>query len=145
MPVAYTTQASILGEIAQPWLIQGLDDVGSGTLNAVTLAQIILDCSNRVDSYLSGIYSVPFAATPNSPSKAAEYALMFSCEEIYRRRIMTTGETNPYKHICDGIRTILGKIAARAPDAPSFDAGIASGFAPMVVQTIPMALDMSLA
>lgn len=137
--MGYTTQASIAGEISQPWLNAGLDDDGSGEFNTTILAQIIADCSNRLDSYLSGIYNVPFPAP--YPPKAMEYTLMFCCEEVYRRRLQSTSEVNPYKSICDGYRELL-KLMAEG--TISFDVGVLTAFIPGVVNVIPMALDRSL-
>ena len=93
--MSYITQALIEAQIPAPSLLEACDDTKSGDWTAetvATLAAIIAGADAQVDSFLSGLYTVPLS--PVAPV-AKEASLIFACETIYKRRL-APDEKNPF-------------------------------------------------
>ena len=107
--MAYTTQAKIQALVPAPHLIDALDDDRDGQSDDGLLDQIIANSDNAIDAYLQGLYTVPFSPVP---AACAEASLVFSCEQIYSRRIdaFGRGNLNPFTARANFWRTRLEKI-----------------------------------
>lgn len=89
--MAYVTLSALEADIPREYLIEALDDDGDGVEDAGTA---VLDAaSEKVDGYLAGRYTVPFASPYPSLVKRAAY--VFAAESIYRRRGIPD-EKNPW-------------------------------------------------
>ena len=114
--MAYITPAQIYAKIPQPKVNDALDDVGDG--NAATiqqnLDQIIANAGTAVDGRLGARYATPFVLNANNayPAIVVEAALIFACEEIYKRREIA-GVKNPFGTEADNLRKRLDDIAWR--------------------------------
>lgn len=104
--MAYITQTQIETLIPAPSLIEALDDTRSGQLDETMLAAVIAGADAQVDSYLCGLYDVPFTTVP---AVATESSLVFACESIFKRRL-APDEKNPYSERARIWRERLQKI-----------------------------------
>jgi phage gp36-like protein len=105
--MSYCTQAQIETAIPATHLNDALDDDRDGAADADVLANIISSAEQAVDSFLAGLFAVPFI-TPPAPVKEA--AFVFACERIYDRRQIL--EKNPFKDRADFWRKRLEQIGA---------------------------------
>ena len=115
--MSYCTQSDIEALIPPDLLTAALDDDRDGNADNGLLATILDAASNAVDSYLQGLYSVPFA-TP--PALCKQAAIIFAAEMLYARR-QSGEDRNPMKQRADGLRTHLeqlrdGKLILNAAD-----------------------------
>jgi phage gp36-like protein len=88
----YITQSDIEVLVPAPMLIDALDDSKSGALDETLLASLIAAADSQVDSYLCGLFTVPFTTVP---AVAKEASLVFACESLYKRRL-APDEKNPF-------------------------------------------------
>lgn len=131
---AYTTQASIQGQISPTDLIAALDDTGSGQLNVAVLNQIISDVSTDIDGMCGGLYNIPFNPVP--PLVAAG-CLAIVCYEIVRRAL-TPEEKNIYKEDADRYMKIFMEV--RDDDKP-FDVNTPRANSPVIIQQTCLSVD----
>jgi len=85
--MAYTSQAAIQAEIPPPILIDALDDLGTGALDApatANLNQVILNATNEVNRLIGQRYAGLIPDPP--PSSIADAALVLAIAAIFRRR-----------------------------------------------------------
>lgn len=102
----YTTQAAISAKIPLQHLNDACDDDGDGSADSGVLDNIIASAATAVDSYLAGLYTVPFADP--APAPCQEAAFIFACETIYDRRQIL--DRNPYRDRADFWRKRLEAI-----------------------------------
>lgn len=107
---AYCTASQIYAKIPQPKVNDALDDDGDGQADTGLLDALIANASNEVDAALQARYAVPFSAPV--PALCVQCALVFSCEEINRRRELI-GDKNPFTAEANKLREKLRDIAAR--------------------------------
>jgi len=89
----YVSMADLQGKIPGPFLIQALDDEGTGVANPANWDKVATDASGKVDSLVGGRYAVPFSNPLPAVVKSA--ANVFACYEIYQRR-GTADKDNPF-------------------------------------------------
>jgi phage gp36-like protein len=82
--MAYVTRAEVQAKIPPPILIDALDDNGDGSEDAGIFDQLVANAATSVESYLAGLYTVPF--TEPAPPKVRAAALIFCLELLYARR-----------------------------------------------------------
>lgn len=93
--MSYIAQSDIEVQIPAPLLLDACDDSKSGDWSVETvaiLAAIIAGADAQVDSFLSGLYTVPLSPVP---PVAKEASLIFACETVYKRRL-APDEKNPF-------------------------------------------------
>ena len=109
---AYTDQTAIEAEVPPAHLTDGLDDDGDGVADEGRLDQLIANAATEIDGMLGSIYTVPFE---DPPALVQHAALVFVCENIYRRR-ERMGDRNPYSGEASRLRMRLEAIGAgKAP------------------------------
>lgn len=129
----YLEQAQVETAIPALHLNDALDDDRDGTADDGVLDNIIASCSQAVDAFLSGLFTVPFE-TP--PAAVREAAFVFTCERIYDRRQIV--EKNPWKARADYWRERLEKIGdGKLP----LDAGTEKQFTPGAAITEPVSVN----
>lgn len=139
LKMAYTSQAEIETLIPGPHLVDALDDDRDGAADAGLLATILTQASNAVDSYLAGIYTVPFVDP--IPPVCKESGCVFACEMVYARRGVPADE-NPFTKRANFWRDRLEKIGKG--EIP-LDAGQVRLVTPGAAVTEPMATEGSTA
>ncbi len=89
----YVTRQQVESKLPPPILIEALDDDGDGNEDAGQFDNIVATASQEVDSYLAGLYTVPFPDP--APAKVCQAALCFVLETIYGRRTTGCDPRNP--------------------------------------------------
>jgi phage gp36-like protein len=93
MPNAYTTLAEVHAKLPAQFVLEALDDSGSGELDEEVWESVSNGAAREVDGFLAMRYEVPFTAP--LPAVVVTAALIFVMESLYDRRGLT-GEKNPY-------------------------------------------------
>ena len=102
--MSYITQADLANYIDSQQLIAMTDDLATGVVNQTILGNVLQMASDKVDSLVSAIYQVPFAAPV--PVKIRTAAAVFAAEMLYNRRLTPT-EKNPLTPQADMLRQEL--------------------------------------
>ena len=108
--MAYVTSTQLQTVISQADFNAWFDDLNTqnpATITANFNAAASM-ASTLVDSYLAGIYPVPFLG-PNIPEVCQAASLTFLCEMLYGKRY-TPDQINPWKARADQWRKLLNDI-----------------------------------
>lgn len=110
--MSYCTRERIETAIPAPHLVDALDDDRDGEADAAVLAELLASADQAVDSYLAGLFAVPFPAP--TPAVVAEASFVFACERVYDRR--QVAERNPWTSRANDMRERLKAIGSgKAP------------------------------
>ena len=129
--MAYITQTDLANYIDNLNLIAATDDFATGTVNTTVLNNLLQTASDKADSLVSSIYTVPFGNPV--PVKIKQAAIIFAVEMLYARRL-TPDQKNPMTPQADELRKTLMDINR---GLLSLDAAVVRVFTPVVISSHP--------
>jgi hypothetical protein len=125
----YVEYSDLQGMIPAQFLLQALDDAGTGNPDAWDTVQS--QACEAVDALLCGRYDTPFQPDPNGnyPAIVTMAAKNFAAELCYNRRGRIE-DSNPYRSAADTFRKQLTRIGAgQMPLTPEINVTTQSGTA----------------